>query len=178
MKTFVALNILNFNKPLLSATTCSRSNLKYNVAKSTKFGQKLLNTRLTSSSVGLSWYCGLKNSTFANYFQNPLYIIQQTSSNDTIRTKQTLKKLNLWGKTAVDKSAWIKACLSKIYERNVYNQIYLTLQKVRISNATIQYILDTKRLDVVLINLWKLEKNLKKRLLCCLHYGPRWFNPD
>ena len=110
--------------------------------------------------------------------QNPLYIIQQTSSNDTIRTKQTLKKLNLWGQTAVGKSAWIKACLSKIYERNVYNQIYLTVQKVCISNATIQYILDTKRLDVLLANLWKLEKNLKKRLLCCLHYGLRWFNPD
>ena len=27
--------------------------------------------------------------------------------------KQTLKKLNLWRKTAVDKSAWIKTCLYK-----------------------------------------------------------------
>ena len=26
------------------------------------------------------------------------------------RTKQAVKKLNLCGKTAVDKSAWIKAC--------------------------------------------------------------------
>ena len=25
--------------------------------------------------------------------------------------KQTIKKLNLWGKMAVDKSAWIKACI-------------------------------------------------------------------
>ena len=28
-------------------------------------------------------------------------------------TKQTVKKLNLWGETAVDKSAWIKACSDK-----------------------------------------------------------------
>ena len=27
--------------------------------------------------------------------------------------KHTVKKLNLWGKTAVDKSAWIKACKGK-----------------------------------------------------------------
>ena len=27
------------------------------------------------------------------------------------KLKQTIKKLNLWGKTAVDKSAWIKPCI-------------------------------------------------------------------
>ena len=33
-----------------------------------------------------------------------------------ILAKQTVKKLNLWEKTAVDKSAWIKACISCISE--------------------------------------------------------------
>ena len=41
-------------------------------------------------------------------FKNFLFGIYHKVTPRSQQTKQTVKKLNLWGKTAVDKSAWIK----------------------------------------------------------------------
>ena len=42
---------------------------------------------------------------------------------------KTVTKLNLWEKTALDKSAWIKACYTKL---QLKNELLMTLMKLRL----------------------------------------------
>ena len=56
--------------------------------------------------------CIFQQSGDANFKHFPLGVLL---------TQQTLKKLNIWEKTALEKSAWIKACIDSSLWWNIYS---------------------------------------------------------